>query len=307
MRKGILTRKNTREEHTPRLKSHPSQEGNKPLHFFCYDCKHYFLSETYKLDRKLIHQTYKYYSKCPLCGAKTYNVGHSFANLEKMHENAPGPQTIEGKKISSMNAFRTGMHAKKINRLAPARFGKYLQCENCEYAEMCEIGNLKYCPVNLGTMLRFVAAYQEGRVEELKEFAGIAQGNIQFMIEQITKEIFEEGLSIETLSKTGVKEYKSNPLIKSFGDLMQVAGYTSDQQQMNPRAETEKDKILEGNLDKETGIDYISRLSATIANAIKNLPQANKERSADPNLDKTGEELEKEKVNFKDVPEESPF
>ena len=254
----------------------------KRLHFWCPNCRFYWRTDEYTLNSYPIVEKYDHLAICPECGQKTEEVPHYYANLKKMHLNAQGPRTKAGKQASSMNNFKTGMYSKKVNRLAPALFGKYAQCKNCEYTEMCQIGNMKYCPFYLGTMLRFISAYQEGRVEDLKEFAGLQQGKTQMIIEMMTDAMFDKGVLLEEIDKNGVINYKANPLIKQYPAMIETAGYSSNQNKMNPKTAEEKEQVPGGgHLQKEDGLDYIARLSVSMAKAVAGIAKAEEKRKQD--------------------------
>lgn len=282
------------------------KKKKKQLHFWCPTCHFYWKTDDYTVNPHPMEKKYNHISTCPECGVKTEEVPHYFANLEKMHANATGPVSAEGKRISSMNNFKTGMYSKKANRLAPALYGKYPQCKNCEYAEMCKVGNMINCPYYLGPMLRFIAAYQEGRVEDLKEFAGLQQGRTQMIIEMMTDALFDKGVLLEEIDKNGVVAYKANPLIKQYPAIMETAGYTSNQNKMNSQTADEIPKTPDGHLEKEDGMDYIARLSVAMAKAVKEIPKAEDSRKKDKIASSEEADLSKMELDV-DENEENPF
>jgi hypothetical protein len=57
--------------------------------------------------------------------------------------------------------------------MAPAKAGKYSICAECPDVDLCK-EEFKYCPHDLETLARFVQAYKEGAVNDLRELAGLA-------------------------------------------------------------------------------------------------------------------------------------
>lgn len=231
-------------------------------HFWCYECSHYWQTNDFKTIKDTV------YSNCPLCNHPTKEVPQYFANLKKMAANATGPRTEAGKKRSSLNGFKTGLYSRQVHLLAPALHGKYKHCDNCEYKTECIGKDLKYCPINLEPMLRFLAAYSEGRVKDLKEFAGIAQGKTFMILQEAFNKVFDDGLVIDSEHPL-YTEKKAHPLLKHIPELMLTLGFTSDQQEMNPKFEQETDpEDLTKTVDPG---DFVKKLVTDIATAVSNI------------------------------------
>lgn len=234
-------------------------------HFWCYDCHDYWKTDDYSIEDGVA------LSKCPLCRNKCHDVPHYFANLHKMHMNATGPRTPEGKNRSSVNGYKTGIKAQKTMILAPANHGKYSQCPDCEYSEQCKNKDLRYCPKILDPMIRFLAAYENGDIGLLKNFAGMSQGKAFLTLQNIFRELFDKGVLIESGNEK-YKELKSNPVIKHIPELMSVLGFTSDQQQMNPKNVNNLGDDKQGGLEKiETVGEFMKEFLQKVNQAVDNV------------------------------------
>lgn len=266
-------------------------------HFFCRECSYYWQSNDYTSKDKA------FYSKCPNCNKSVQNVPHCYANLPKMWDNATGPRTKEGKERSSMNNYKHGMFTKNLSLLAPTLHDKYVYCKGCEYYQDCKDKKLKYCPTNLEPMLKFLAAYKEGRVSELKEIAALSQGKVQLVLEQMLYKIFDEGVVV-TSKHNNFEELKANPCLKYISDFMSILGFTSDQQKMNPKESDTDGKDPKGNLEGLEGAgNFILNLTAKFREQAEKIKALSSPESDDPlNTDKEIEEKELETG-----PEKNPF
>ncbi len=244
-------------------------------HFWCKTCSQYWQTDDF------IESDDSCLSLCPKCSEQTNNVPHYYANLAKMKDNASGPKTTAGKKRSSLNSYKHGNYSKQARTLAPALKGKYAECEGCEFDYKCE-HSYKYCPVRLQPMLRFLQAFEDGDPSALKQFAGMAQAKTFSVLTEAFANINQNGIMFETpkFDKFG-KELKTeddelviekslNPSIKIIPEFMTVLGFSSDQQQMNPRTKIENDEDLKGNLDKQgqNVTDFLGSISSLVNQAM---------------------------------------
>ncbi len=229
-------------------------------HFYCKNDRHYFLTDQYIINDSNIN-----YAECEICGKPVEEVPYFYANLTKMwnsdKSNHCGPKTQEGKKRSSMNGFKHGLYTKQHFLLAPALTGKYPECEECSYKEECK-EKFKYCPINLSLMLKYLQAFEEGKIQDIKSFAGLTQGWAFNTLRMMFQHVFSKGVvlpkTIKTVmdDETGeseiVLEEQVNPLLKRIPDFMNALGFLADQQMMTPAKKQDQDNIA-GFLQNESG------------------------------------------------------
>jgi len=193
------------------------------------------------------------YAKCPICRKPTREVPDRYRSLYKGWMNATGPKTQEGKNRVRLNGYKTGEHTTVVHLLAPALPGKFPTCEGCEYREPCENEPYTWCPVNVGPMLRFLKAYQEGSVGDLKDFAGLNQARVFQILQMMFQQIQKHGVLVpkEILHKDGKDgsqketiEWQANPLLERVLSYLQALGHTAEQQVMTPaKAQDEQNFI----------------------------------------------------------------
>lgn len=246
-------------------------ENKHKKHFWCYTDSHYWATDDFcepdmtgiDLDDPGAFDGMNYYAKCPICKEWTRAVPHYYANLPKMK--TTGPRTEEGKRRSSLNGFKHGRYARPHHLLAPAT-GKYDICVACEDVDECKAGKIKYCPYKLDLMARVIAAYENGKLEDIKSLAGITQGRMYLVIESMLGEVMNKGVLIRqpvlkggelvTYEQDGEEatlyEYIINPLIKELPKVMGAAGLTSDQQKMNPARQEENSESMSGHMKEPT-------------------------------------------------------
>lgn len=267
---------------------------------------------------------YNSFAKCPVCKTWCRSVPHYYANLEKMRANATGPKTEDGKRRSSVNGITHGIYAQPHHMIAPAN-GKYDICEDCDIKERCEAKELRYCPYKQDLMVRFMAAVENGDSGALRQYAGLSQGRLYIVLENMFQEVMKLGPAIkqprlnagkvvtienEQGEETTLYEYVEHPLLDDIPKIMQALGMTSDQQNMNPSKAEETDREQGGNLKApEDPVSFIKNMTELV-NAIKNgsAPEIAKlKRESDPvyqELNKDGEESSEVEI---DESEENPF
>lgn len=225
--------------------------------FYCRECV-----SSWKTDAYHIGDDDVAYSKCECCDKLTHEVPHYYANIPKMIEagkgKSTGPKTKEGKARVALNGYKHGLASRKFRILAPAKKGKYPECDGCPYFDDCTPD--KYCPINLTEITKFAAAYKNGKIEFLKEFAGVTQGNLAIIMKMLFNDIFTHGTLVEkvisskvdenTDTEEIVKEWQDNPSLKHLLKLAEAMGSTADQQMMTPAKQTENENI-EGFVNSE--------------------------------------------------------
>lgn len=254
------------------MDSMDSSEASKvSKHFWCSSCSRHWMTDIYcepeqtglGLPDTGQEDPFNFYAICPECGQYARANHHYYANLGKMHDSSTGPRTAEGKRRSSLNGIKHGLYAKSHHLLAPAN-GKYDICKDCEEQDLCDAGKIKYCPFKTDLLARFLAAYENGDEKSLRQFAGLSQGRLYLVFEQMMQDLMERGVLIQQPKVSGggvvkivddqgaehnVYEYVQNPLLDTVPKIMTSLGMTSDQQAMNPAKQGEDDDKIKGKMD----------------------------------------------------------
>lgn len=269
-------------------------------HFWCYDCHDYFKSSDFT------EKDGNHYAPCPHCKKQTMAGHHALANIPKMCANATGPRTKEGKERSALNGYKTGIRAQKMGMLAPANYMKYTACLACEHAEQCKGKKIKYCPENMSRLLQVVQAYTEGDPKALQLLAAQNQAKTTMALDACFQYLFKEGATVTSEHKD-FTEIKDNPVLKHIPKLMEVTGFTSDQQKMNPKEEGDTNSFESSlHLRVQNSGDFINQFQQTIETAFKNMVAANKNREADPVRQNMKKEESGDKAEL-ELPETDPF
>ena len=279
-------------------------------HFWCAKDKHYFLTDDYTGEDIAL-------SKCEICGGIVEEVPHYYANLEKMHKSATGPVTQKGKDRSKMNSYKHGMRSRQLHLLAPAITDRYPECSECLYKTECK-EDFKYCPVIVQPMMQFIKAFEEGNVNDLKHFAGFTHARVFQILQIILKEIIEKGTlqpkvintkyiaggdDDKPVEKETVLEWQRNPLISQIQKLMEILGWTADQQSMTP-AKTQDQQNTDGFLKTEqekntTLLEYEERRAKAMEEFKKEVIAAIPDRSNDKALNKYNDTKDNERAGKK--------
>lgn len=262
------------------MKSEKGSETRHKKHFWCFTDSHYWATEDYCEPSHIAEEladngdddALNYYARCPKCQAWTQAVPHYYANLPKMK--TTGPRTEEGKRRSSLNGFKHGRYARPHHLLAPAT-GKYDICHACDQLDECKDNKLKYCPYKLDLMARVIAAYENGKLDDIKSLAGITQGRMYLVIENMLSEVMNKGVLIkQPVVKNGepveyeedgvpkrLYEYVANPMIKELPKMLGASGLTSDQQKMNPARQDENGEDMKSHLKEPSDpVNFLNSL-----------------------------------------------
>jgi len=229
--------------------------------FMCQPCRYVWQSTDYLTQGDTIIAT------CPICekSDKVKETSHRVANLALGWDKATGPVTEAGKSRVSLNAWQHGRNASKFHIMAPAKPGKYSICADCLHFDECKSG-YKYCPVDLETLARFVQAYKDGAVNDLRELAGLAQAQVHKVFQEMIHHILTKGVAIEKkipifnkdgdilLDDSGKPifniSFEKNNLVKDLPAFVQSMGFSAIDQDMTPRTRQESE-TLKGYLDEK--------------------------------------------------------
>ena len=225
-----------------------------------------------------------------------------------MWDNATGPRTPEGKRRSRLNGYQHGAYAQIPILLAPAITGKYLECETCQYVIQCKKEKWQYCPVQVETFLKFMKAYEEGNVNELRDLAAMCQGHLFNILRMAFQQVYKKGVMSEKairefVNKNGEKvtmiEWQSNPILNRIPELMQQLGFTADQQMMTPKVESDDANIkgyLSGENQREVDLkDHTQKVEKTLDDLKIKIQKAVILRSGDQALQRYKGQVETEK------------
>ena len=228
---------------------------------------------------------------CPICESnkKVKETSHRVANLALGWDKATGPVTEAGKSRVSLNAWQHGRNASKFHAMAPAKPGKYAICADCPVMDQCKAG-YKYCPVDLETLARFVQAYKEGAVNDLRELAGLAQAQVHKIFNEMVHHILTKGVAIEKkipifnkdgdiLTDDSGKpmfniQFEKNNLVKDLPAFVTTMGFSAIDQDMTPRTRQESE-TLKGYLDeKDTDQQSVFELKKKTHDELKRMREA---------------------------------
>lgn len=225
--------------------------------FYCRnDHAHYaWRSEDYQESDEGI------FAVCPICGSSAKQVRASYLGLVRAWNTCPGGNSPRRDySRSRLNNWKTGEYCKTYHLLAPAMAGRFPICEGCELRDPCENKELRFCPIQIEPMIRFAEAYQEGKIETMKEFAGISQAKIFSIIQMMFMEIQEKGLlqpkevrttwSRDGREQTKVVEWQQNPLLNRLPHYIELLGFSADQMIMTPKVQQEEENF-QGYLEVE--------------------------------------------------------
>lgn len=224
-------------------------ENKSYKYFYCKPCKFAWKSEFFLTDGDNIT------ALCPICEKSSPECNHSTYNLSRTAwKNSTGPKTEAGKARSSLNAWKDGTHCTKFHVMAPAKFDSYHFCGECDQRIACEVGSVKYCAKNTEVTSRFLQAYIDGDVNELREMAGWANAQMMAVFSAMVHNILTHGVMIKTIitdSKGKEKEIlEKNQLVKELPGYVASLGFNADSQVMTPKA-VEQKEALEGFIKKD--------------------------------------------------------
>ena len=254
-------------------------------YFHCRACRYVWQTSDYLTHGDDIIAT------CPICekSDKVTETTYRVANLALGWDKATGPTSEAGKARVALNAWQHGRNASKFSIMAPAKAGKYSICADCQYTDECK-KEFKYCPVDLETLARFVQAYKEGSVNDLRELAGLAQANIHKIFNEMIHHILTTGvqsqIKIPILNKEGeiLKDendkpmfnikWEKNNLVKDLPAFVQAMGFSAIDQDMTPRTRQETETLKDYLDDKDTDQQTMFELKKRTHDELKRMREA---------------------------------
>lgn len=222
-------------------------ESKEALVFYCGNKHphHAWRSEEYQESDEGV------FALCPICDASAKQVRASYLGLVRTWNATTHPNQDTSR--SRYNGWKTGEYSKTFPLLAPAIAGRFPVCEGCELRDPCENKELKYCPIQIAPMVRFVEAYMNGDSGLMKEFAGLNQAKIFQIVQMMYAEIQDKGLlqpkevrttvSKDGSEKTQVLEWQQNPLLNRLPHFIELLGFTAEQMVMTPKVQQDEENF----------------------------------------------------------------
>jgi hypothetical protein len=240
-------------------------ETTQVKYFHCHrkSCRFVWKTENY------LTQGDRFTAICPICerGDEVTETTYRVFNLAQGWDKATGPVTPEGKERVALNGWKNGAHTSVFRLMAPAKPGKYAMCEDCQLAEDCKNKPYKYCPTDLETVAKFVQAYKEQNINDLRELAGLATAKMNKILHEMFHQILSTGvqneIKIPVLNKDGEVvldsegepiinvRYEKNNLIKDLPAFMTTLGFSAELQDMTPKTRQESETLKGYLKDKE--------------------------------------------------------
>lgn len=254
-------------------------------YFHCKSCRFVWKTEDYLTFGD------KFVATCPICekSDKVNEVSWRVANLALGWDKATGPTSDAGKKRVALNAWQHGRNASKFHLMAPAKPGKYAICADCQYMDECK-KEYRYCPLDLETLARFVQAYKEGAVNDLRELAGLAQANLHKIFNEMIHHILTKGVAIEKKTPIFNKEgeilldengdpmfnisFEKNNLVKDLPAFIATMGFDAISQDMTPRTRQESETLKGYVDDKVTDQQTMLELKKRTHEELKRMREA---------------------------------
>ena len=273
-------------------------------------CKRTDLHDRYVwVDTEYVYDDDVAIANCPICGQPTQEVPRYYTRMYKMWQHATGPKTPEGKARSRLNNWKHGLRSSAATLLAPAIPGKFLECNGCEYRKQCEDEHWKYCPVNLEPVVKFIKAYMEGKVTDLRELAAFSQGHVFSLVRMMFQDVYKRGVVIEKVKKAIGKrgeeilseDLQANPVLNRIPEFLALLGFTAEQQMMTPKTEQEDENMkgfLQAEKEKSEKLDeYLKKQSKAVEELKLKIQKAALQRQADEALKRHQMQVERENAD----------
>ena len=265
-------------------------------YFHCKSCRFVFQSD------KFVTTGDDVLSECPICSQQARETSYRVANLALGWDKSTGPVSEEGKSRSRLNAYKHGRNTSIFTLMAPAKPGKYPLCHDCEYFDKCKSEKFKYCPTDLETVGRFVHAYKEGKVSDLKEIAGLAQSQMHKIFQNMIHHILTQGVAlvrkVPILDGEGeiVRDEKGKPmfntefiknnLVKDLPAFVSSMGFDAVNQDMTPKTRQESETLKGFIGDQKEDRESLIEVKRQAAEEMKRMRKAVENLTAKKALEK---------------------
>ena len=262
------------------------QDTLSTVNFHCSVCKYRFKAEPVVEDApEQGWHPWRYTAKCPECDDVAEQAAWEL-NLLKAHSLATGPKTPEGKAASAKNleghptpeeAKRTRFNAithantAKTARYCPAKPGKYVECEGCEYLEDEACKPHGACLKRIELFMKYQLAFENRDPSLLTEIHSENQAAIQVILSRMLLHIMHDGAELiapkinhhPDLGSTPLKymgddgkehfinEITAHPLLKPMMELLSKNNLSLADLVMTPKVQDDTD-LLKGFLDNST-------------------------------------------------------
>jgi len=267
----------------------PGQENSGALFFYSHD---------YKVDDGNYAS-----ASCPSCGNKCDELWYARTFRIKFR----GPQTVAGKRKSSMNSVTTGETFKRGSvpkYYPPAKPGKFSQCETCQDIENCTAmvesakGTSRYVSCHRRSEIEnlYLNALSAGDPELLKHEAAKKQAQAHVLLDECHYQVREKGVLLNHPVMVGDKvfmEQRLNPAVTEAIKMTEKLGYTLPDWTMTRKSKEQKE-AFQGNLVVNVGTmnleDFKTEQMHSMKKFERSLIDANKLIEADPVLKESQEE-----------------
>lgn len=197
-------------------------------------------------------------------------------------------QTDQVKFYTSMNAFKTGLHAKK-HHLPPARPGKYEACKLCPFASpefhdlkegdgSCELGvknkTVFYCSQQSEVLARWINAASAGKVDQIREMVGEIHAKLILTGMTAADRIAIEGI----MKEISYTRYAKDGSVSEEGTRIEMSPHFNALMQICDRLKIPLENFLltpKSVSDKETAESTASHIAAILGSKSKILEEPN--------------------------------
>ncbi|MCB1060691.1 MAG: hypothetical protein KDB65_10690 [Calditrichaeota bacterium] len=194
----------------------------------------------------------------------------------------------QAKFYMSMNAFKTGLHAKK-HHLPPARPGKYEACKLCPFASpsfhdleegdgSCEAGvankTVFYCTRQSEVLARWINASSMGKVDQIREMIGEIHAKLVLTGMTAADRIAIEGI----MKEIEYTRYNKDGSVSEEGTRIEMSPHFNALMQICDRLKIPLENFLltpKSVSDKETAESTAAHIAAILGNKSKILDEPN--------------------------------